>query len=129
MVRVKAKLWHAEVRPVQCVVIVYKNQICYSIRRFKEYFIRDKKARRKKQYKDHVHTTPEKLPSASSTEKAVNSRCYTESTDPTKLERRAVGYRNSYQLQRNSGKMYTNVCSVIILREHKSSKWFSNSRK
>ena len=98
MVHVKVKPWHTEVRPVQCVVTVYKNPIHYSIWQFKEYFIQDQEVRQKKQYKDHVHTTPEKLSSASSTKKAVNSGCHTESTDPTKLERCAVGYRNSYQL-------------------------------
>ena len=98
MVHVKAMPRHAEVGPVWCVIIVYKNPIHYNIWRFKEYFIPDEEARWQKQYKEHVHTAPEKLSPTSATKEAVNSGCDTESTYPIKLERCAIGYQNSYQL-------------------------------
>ena len=98
MVCVKAKPLHANMRPDLCVVIVYKNPIRYSIWQFKEYFLCDEETRRKKQYKNHVHTTPEKLSPVTATKMSPDPGCYPELTDTSKFERSVIGYRNSYQL-------------------------------
>ena len=92
MVCVKAKLRSVVARPVKCVVFMYKNPIHYSIWCFKEYFIRDKEARHHKQYKDLVHSAPEKLSPASAAKKTVNSGCDTEPANSSKLERCVIGY-------------------------------------
>ena len=89
MVRVKAIPRWAVVRPVRCVVFIYKNPIHYSIWHFREYFNCDEEARRCKQYKDHVHATPEEFSPTSTTKKTANCGHNSEPATTIKLGRSA----------------------------------------
>ena len=77
MVQTKSKPYYAEVQPVRCVVIVYKNPIHYSIWRYREYFLCDEQARREntlQNYKKHVHAAPSEFPSTIAAEMPSDCR-------------------------------------------------------
>ena len=61
MVRTKSTPWHAEVRPLKCVVYITRNPVTFVIHRRREFYLLDQQVQEKKhqaEYKWHVHTPP-----------------------------------------------------------------------
>ena len=61
MVRTKVTPWHAEVRPLKCVVYITRNPVTFVIHRCRDLFLLDQHVRERKHqadYKWHVHTSP-----------------------------------------------------------------------
>ena len=69
---------------------VYKNPICYSVWRFKEYFLHEEEHRQSTQYKNHVHATPVQLSSATTAEASPDCGCNDQPADSCKLEKSSV---------------------------------------
>ena len=61
MVRTKSTPWHAEVRPLKCVVYITRNPVTFAIYWRREFYLLDQQAhdrKHKEQYKQHVHMPP-----------------------------------------------------------------------
>ena len=72
MVRIKATPWHAEVRPLKCIVYITRNPVTFVIQRHRDLFLLDQQAQEKKQvdYKQHVHK-PSTKPATTTTPKNI----------------------------------------------------------
>ena len=61
MVQIKATPWHAEVRPLKCVVYIMRNPVTFAIYRRREFYLLDPQAQERKHqadYNRHVHMLP-----------------------------------------------------------------------
>ena len=77
MVRTKTTPWHAEVRPLKCVIYITRNPVTFAIHRRREFYLLDQQARETKhqaEYKRHVHTPPAQSPATVMTKDATHHR-------------------------------------------------------
>ena len=77
MVRIKATPWHAEVRPLKCVVYITRNPVTFVIHRRHEFYLLDQQARERKHqaaYKWHVHMPPVQPAITTTTKNATHHR-------------------------------------------------------
>ena len=78
MVRIKATPWHAEVRPLKCVVYITQNPVTFVIHRHRDLFLLDQQAQDRKHqaaYKRHVHTLPAQPATTTTTKNVTHNRC------------------------------------------------------
>ena len=78
MVRTKVTPWHAEVRPLKCVVYITRNPVTFIIHWRHDLFLLDQQARERKHqaaYKRHVHMLPVTPATTITTKNTTHNQC------------------------------------------------------
>ena len=76
MVRTKATPWHAELRPLKCVIYITRNPVTFDIQPHRHLFLLDQQVCQEQHqaaYKRHVHRLPAKSANTTTPENTAHN--------------------------------------------------------